>query len=69
MTAVQLLPTLHLVALTPDILIDAVQLPPPLHADPADRIIVATARHLACPILTTDASIIAYPHVQLAEPA
>jgi PIN domain nuclease of toxin-antitoxin system len=35
-----------------------------LNKDPADRIIVATAMQLNIPIVTTDARIRAYPHVQ-----
>ena len=31
-----------------------------LHGDPGDRILVATARHLACPLATTDGKILAY---------
>jgi len=63
--AIRQILTLHLVPLVPEILVDAVQLPPPFHADPADRIIVATARHLKCPILTSDQRIIDYPNVQV----
>jgi PIN domain nuclease of toxin-antitoxin system len=33
---------------------------PGLHGDPGDRILVATARHLACPLATTDGKILAY---------
>jgi PIN domain nuclease of toxin-antitoxin system len=46
--------------LAPIIAIDAGSLPGDIHGDPADRIIVATARHLACPVLTTDHKILAY---------
>jgi PIN domain nuclease of toxin-antitoxin system len=45
---------------TADIAIAASQLPEPLHTDPADRLLIATARHLAMPIVTRDAKIIAY---------
>src|SRR4051794_21938016 len=31
-----------------------------LHGDPADRTIIATARALACPLLTSDSKILAY---------
>ncbi len=43
---------------------EAYSLPEPFHRDPADRIIVASARRLACPIVTADAKIINYPHVE-----
>jgi PIN domain nuclease of toxin-antitoxin system len=46
--------------LTPDIAIDSVHLPPPLHGDPADRLLIATARHLGVPIMTRDRQITAY---------
>lgn len=35
------------------------------HKDPADQMIVATARVLSLPLLTMDAKMIAYPHVPL----
>ena len=44
--------------------IDTYQLPPGFHKDPADRMLVATARELGCPLLTADDLILAYPHVQ-----
>ena len=40
------------------------QLPGEFHRDPADQIIVATARIHNCPIMTMDEKILAYPHVQ-----
>jgi PIN domain nuclease of toxin-antitoxin system len=49
-----------LAALTPDIAIAASQLPEPLHGDPADRLLIATARALGLAIVTRDAKIIAY---------
>jgi PIN domain nuclease of toxin-antitoxin system len=42
------------------IAIETAELPPGLHGDPGDRILVATARHLACPLATTDGKILAY---------
>ncbi len=38
-------------------------LPGTFHPDPADRIIVALARELACPLMTADDKIRNYPHV------
>jgi len=38
-------------------------LPGDFHKDPADRIIVATAREFAAPLVTADEKIINYPHV------
>ncbi|MFQ5667417.1 MAG: type II toxin-antitoxin system VapC family toxin [Candidatus Binatia bacterium] len=43
-----------------DIAIEAVQLPGELHADPADRILVATARVLGLRLVTRDERLIAY---------
>ena len=37
-------PRLHLVELTRPILVESCRLPPPFHGDPADQIMVATAR-------------------------
>ena len=38
-------------------------LPPPLHPDPADRIIIATALQLGATLITKDQKIRDYPHV------
>jgi PIN domain nuclease of toxin-antitoxin system len=49
------------------IAIETAALPSGLHGDPGDRMLVATARHLACPLATTDGKILAYAaqgHVQ-----
>lgn len=43
-----------------NIAIDASHLPGNLHGDPADRILIATARHLGVPFVTRDRQIIAY---------
>lgn len=45
------------------IAIQSTRLPGEFHADPADRMIVALARHLAVPLVTADAKIRAYKHV------
>lgn len=42
------------------------QLPGTFHRDPADQLIVATARLYDCPLVTLDGLIRAYPHVRLA---
>jgi PIN domain nuclease of toxin-antitoxin system len=39
-------------------------LPGEFHKDPADRMIVATARKLAAPLVTADEKIIDYEHVK-----
>ncbi len=57
-------PGITLLPLEPQIAIESTRLPPPFHNDPADRIIVATARIHQCPLLTVDRKIRNYAHVQ-----
>ena len=47
-----------------DIACKSIMLPGNFHKDPADRIIVATARKLNAPLITHDARIIDYEHVR-----
>jgi PIN domain nuclease of toxin-antitoxin system len=47
-----------------NIAVSSIYLPAGLNNDPADRIIVATAMLLNVPLVTTDARMRAYPHVQ-----
>jgi PIN domain nuclease of toxin-antitoxin system len=49
--------------LTPEICLESTELPGRFHGDPADQIIVATARMLSTPIITKDRKIAEYPHV------
>lgn len=42
----------------------SVTLPGQFHADPADRIITATAMTMGLPLVTKDDKIISYPHVR-----
>ena len=44
--------------------VKSVMLPQPFHNDPADRIIVATAREYGATLVTSDEKIRKYPHVQ-----
>ncbi len=57
-------PGVRLLSLTPKIAIESTQLPGSFHRDPADQIIVATARVLDCPLLTADSKILQYPHAK-----
>jgi len=50
--------------LTPRIALDACNLPGKFHRDPADRIIVATARIHQMKLITKDQKIIDYPNVE-----
>lgn len=47
-----------------EIAVKSITLPGEFHKDPADRIIVATARRVAAPLVTADDKIRAYPHVR-----
>ncbi|MGK5090945.1 type II toxin-antitoxin system VapC family toxin [Deltaproteobacteria bacterium TL4] len=55
---------IRLIDLTPEIIIESTQLPGVFHRDPADQLIVATARNYRCPLMTVDKKILDYPHVQ-----
>ncbi|MEW6221138.1 MAG: PIN domain-containing protein [Thermodesulfobacteriota bacterium] len=46
-----------------EVIEEAYSLPDSFHADPADRILVATARLMRCPLLTADRKLLDYPHV------
>jgi PIN domain nuclease of toxin-antitoxin system len=59
-----LYPGIRFLNLTPQIAIESTQLPAGLHKDPADQIIVATARIHNCPLLTADTQILDYEHVE-----
>ena len=56
--------TVRLVPVDNEIALESVQLPGEFHKDPADRIIVATARKHAALLITIDDKILAYPHVR-----
>lgn len=62
-TAALAYPGVQLINLTIPIIIESTKLTG-FHRDPADQIIVATARINGCPLLTADAKILAYPNVQ-----
>jgi len=57
-------PGVALLPLTPEIALASTRLPGSFHRDPADQLIVATARVLKCPLLTSDTRILAYEHVR-----
>ena len=56
-------PGVRLLNLTPRICVESTELPGLFHRDPADQIIVATARVLQAPLVTVDSKILAYAHV------
>lgn len=53
-------PGLSTATLTPEIAIDSCHLPDELHKDPADRIIIATARKMQLTLVTRDQRILEY---------
>ena len=57
-------PGMQLLELTPQIVIESTKLPGSFHRDPADQIIVATARLYSIPLLTADSRILQYLHVK-----
>lgn len=62
-------PGLNLVPLTPEIALESSRLPGGFHGDPADRIIVASARKAGARLLTRDQKLIEYArhdHLKLA---
>jgi PIN domain nuclease of toxin-antitoxin system len=54
------LPGMIQAELDPEIAIDSVYLPGDFHNDPADRMIIATARHHKVPLMTADRAILDY---------
>jgi PIN domain nuclease of toxin-antitoxin system len=54
---------IRVLPLSPEIAIESTRLPGTFHSDPADRIIVATARVHGLTIITADAKVRNYPHV------
>lgn len=58
------IPHVRLVDLSTRIVVESTQLPKPFHRDPADQLLVATARSAECPLMTMDGKILGYPHVK-----
>ena len=57
-------PGIQLFDLSLPIVVESTQLPGNFHRDPADQMIVATARVHDIPLLTADSLILNYPHVK-----
>ena len=57
------LPDLQLLDLSHEILVESTRLPDGFRSDPADEIIVATARMLNVSLLTADEKLLNYEHV------
>lgn len=58
-------PGVRLLPLTSQIAVESTRLPGNFHKDPADQIIVATARVYNYPLVTFDKEILIYPRVKL----
>ena len=58
------MPGLHLAELTRPVLVESCELPQPFSGDPADHIIVATARREGAVLVTKDRKIRDYGHVR-----
>ncbi|MGH9606128.1 MAG: type II toxin-antitoxin system VapC family toxin [Terracidiphilus sp.] len=54
------LPGIHLESLSPAIAVASTRLPGAIHGDPADRILVATARHVDAALVTADRQLLDY---------
>jgi len=57
-------PGIRVIELTPDIAIESTRLPGKFHRDPADQLIVATARKYNCPLVTSDEKVLNYERVK-----
>lgn len=64
LTTVANIPAVRFMPVDVEIMIKSVELPGDFHKDPADRMIVSTARKLAAPLVTRDEKIRAYAHVR-----
>ncbi len=58
------LPFIQFIAVSNSIAVKSINLPQPLHPDPADRIIIATALSAGAPLVTKDKKLLNYPHVK-----
>jgi PIN domain nuclease of toxin-antitoxin system len=64
LSTVREIPRVRFAPVDVDVAVKSVQLPGVFHKDPADRMIVATARKFAAPLVTKDLKIRAYAHVK-----
>jgi PIN domain nuclease of toxin-antitoxin system len=54
------LPGIRLEPISPEVAVASTRLPGTIHADPADRLIAATARHLGSTLITADQLLLDY---------
>jgi PIN domain nuclease of toxin-antitoxin system len=64
LASISTIESVRIVPIDAEIAMKSVGLPGVFHKDPADRMIVATARKLAAPLVTMDEKIRAYAHVK-----
>jgi len=60
----EMLPFMQFLPVNNSIAVKSVNLPSPLHPDPADRIIIATALSEGAALVTKDEKLLKYPHVE-----
>ena len=60
----EMLPFLRFIPVDNSVAVKSVNLPEPLHNDPADRIIIATAISQGATLITKDEKILNYPYVK-----
>ena len=60
----EMLPFIIFLPVNNSIAVKSVNLPSPLHPDPADRIIIATALSEGVALVTKDEKLLNYPHVE-----
>ncbi len=58
------IPRLRIAEISPEIAVHSTELPRPIHDDPADQIILATARIENAVVLTKDRLLLDYPNVK-----
>ena len=58
------LPFIQFVPVTNSIAVKSINLPMPLHPDPADRIIIATALTAGAPLITKDKKLLDYSYIR-----
>lgn len=61
---VESIPGIRFVPVDNKIAAQSVNLPDPLHKDPANRMIIATALQVGAKLITSDQKILDYPHIQ-----
>ena len=61
-------PGVRLVGLSRKVAVESCRLPGEAPRDPADRILLATARELDCALVTADERVLCYPHARVIRP-